>query len=211
MEIAIQKLAKSAIAVIIQNRTYLVSFQTVIMKVVGNEVVAVYDGYDKGRGTVNHINLFIEQYGVDFTIKGKELFPLKNDKRKELLDILYQETKQNDRRKELMEILYQETNQIKEHVKSDKLLFVQIAVNAVAISFNGESILFSYEKPIMEVVDHKIVKVYEGFDRSVVITKHIFAFIETLEKDATINGEKFLDLSNYMRKQAMEHLYFMTC
>jgi hypothetical protein len=190
MEITIKKLAKSAIAVIIQNRTYLVSFQTIIMKVVGNEVVAVYDGYDKGRGTVNHINLFIEQYGVDFTIKGEELFPLKNDRRKELLDILYQETKQ-----------------MGESIEIVKPLFTQIAVNAVAISFNDTTVLFSYENPIMKVVDHEIVKVYEGFDRSVVITKHIFAFIEELEKDATINGEKFLDLSNYMRKQAMEVLY----
>lgn len=160
------------------------------MKVVGNEVVAVYDGYDKGRGTVNHINLFIEQYGVDFTIKGEELFPLKNDRRKELLDVLYQETKQ-----------------MEESIEIVKPLFKQIAVNAVAISFNEESILFSYENPIMKVVNNEIVKVYEGFDRSVVITKHIFAFIEELEKDATINGEKFLDLSNYMRKQAMEILY----
>ena len=190
MEIAIKKLAKSAIAVIIQNRTYLVSFQTPIIKVVGNEVVAVYDGYDKGRGTVNHINLFIEQYGVNFTIKGEELFPLKNDKRKELLDVLYQETKQMGGSIEIV-----------------KPLFTQIAVNAVAISFNDTTVLFSYETPIMKVVDHEIVKVYEGFDRSVVITKHIFAFIEELEKDATINGEKFLDLSNYMRKQAMEVLY----
>lgn len=190
MEIAIKKLAKSAIAVIIQNRTYLVSFQTPIIKVVGNEVVAVYDGYDKGRGTVNHINLFIEQYGVNLTIKGEELFPLKNDKRKELLDVLYQETKQMGGSIEIV-----------------KPLFTQIAVNAVAISFNDTTVLFSYETPIMKVVDHEIVKVYEGFDRSVVITKHIFAFIEELEKDATINGEKFLDLSNYMRKQAMEVLY----
>lgn len=190
MTIAIQKLAKSAIAVIIQNRTYLVSFQTVIMKVVGNEVVAVYDGYDKGRGTVNHINLFIEQYGVDFTIKGEKLFPLKNDRRKELLDILYQETKQ-----------------MGESIEIVKPLFTQIAVNAVAISFNDTTVLFSYETPIMKVVNHEIVKVYEGFDRNVVITKHIFAFIEELEKDAIINGEKFLDLSNYMRKQAMEVLY----
>lgn len=190
MEIAIKKLAKSAIAVTIQNEMYLVSFQTPIMKVAGNEVVAVYEGYDRGRGTVNHINTFIEQYGVDFTIKGEKFFPLKND-----------------RRKELMDILYQETNQMKEPLKSDKLLFVQIAANAVAISFNEVSVLFSYEKPIMKVENHKIVKVYEGFDRNVVITKHIFAFIEELEKDVTINGEKFLDLSNYMRKQAMENLY----
>jgi len=190
MKIAIKKLAKSAIAVIIQNRTYLVSFQTPIIKVVGNEVVAVYDGYDKGRGTVNHINLFIEQYGVDFTIKGEKLFPLKNDRRKELLDILYRETKQ-----------------LGENIEIVRPLFTQIAVNAVAISFNDTTVLFSYETPIMKVVDHEIVKVYEGFDRSVVITKHIFAFIEELEKDATINGEKFLDLSNYMRKQAMELLY----
>lgn len=190
MEITIKKLAKSAIAVIIQNRTYLVSFQTIIMKVVGNEVVAVYDGYDKGRGTVNHINLFIEQYGVDFTIKGEKLFPLKNDRRKELLDILYRETKQ-----------------LGENIEIVKPLFTQIAVNAVVISFNDTTVLFSYETPIMKVVDHEIVKVYEGFDRNVVITKHIFAFIEELEKDAIINGEKFLDLSNYMRKQAMEILY----
>lgn len=190
MEIAIKKLAKSAIAVTIQNEMYLVSFQAPIMKVVGKEVVAVYDGYDKGRGTVNHINLFIEQYGVDFTIKDEKLFPLKNDRRKELLDILYRETKQ-----------------LGENIEIVKPLFTLIAVNAVAISFNEVSVLFSYEKPIMKVVDHEIVKVYEGFDRSVVITKHIFAFIEELEKDATINGEKFLDLSNYMRKQAMELLY----
>ena len=189
MEIAIKKLAKSSIAVIIQNRTYLVSFQTVIMKVVGNKVVAVYDGYDKGRGTVNHINLFIEQYGVNFTIKDEKLFPLKNDRRKELLDILYRETKQ-----------------LGENIEIVKPLFTQIAVNAVAISFNDTTVLFSYETPIMKVVNHEIVKVYEGFDRNVVITKHIFAFIEELEKDATINEEKFLDLSNYMRKQAMEVL-----
>ena len=193
MTIAIKQLAKSAIAVTIQNRTYLVSFQTIIMKVVRNEVVAVYDGYDKGRGTVNHINLFIEQYGVDFTIKGEELFPLKNDKRKELLDILYKETKQ-----------------MGESIDIVKPLFTQIAVNAVAISFNGEDVLFSYENPIMKVVNHEIVKVYEGFDRNVVITKHIFAFIEELEKDATINVEKFLDLSNHMRKQAMKALYQKT-
>lgn len=190
MEIAIKRLAKSAIAVSIQNEMYLVSFQKPIIKVAGNEVVAVYEGYDRGRGTVNHINIFIEQYGVDFTIKGEKFFPLKNDRRKELMDILYQETKQ-----------------MEENVKSVDPLFTQIAVNSVAVSFNEVSVLFSYEKPIMKVVNHKIVKVYEGFNRNVVITKHIFAFIKELEKDSTINGEKFLDLSNYMRKQAMETLY----
>lgn len=190
MEIAIKRLAKSATVVTLQDMTYLVSFQKPIIKVVGKEVVAVYEGYDRGRGTVNHINLFIKQYGVDFTIKGEEIFPLKNDRRKELLDILYQETKQ-----------------MGESVEIVKPLFTQIAVNAVAISFNDTTVLFSYETPIMKVVNHEIVKVYEGFDRNVVITKHIFAFIEELEKDAIINGEKFLDLSNYMRKQAMEVLY----
>ena len=50
--------------------------------------------------------------------------------------------------------------------------------NTVAVSINSETYLFSYDSPILKVVDDEIITVYDRYDYSQTTTKHINQFID---------------------------------
>ena len=52
------------------------------------------------------------------------------------------------------------------------------ATNTIAVSINYETYLFSYDSPILKIVDDEIVNIYDKYDYSQITTKHINQFID---------------------------------
>lgn len=52
------------------------------------------------------------------------------------------------------------------------------ATNTIAITIDDATYLFSYDSPILKIIDDEIVNIYDRYDYSQTTTKHINQFID---------------------------------
>lgn len=78
----------NVIAIQTHDGTYLFSYDSPILKVVDDEIVAVYNRYDYSQTTTKHINQFIDSYGY-LKLGDVNIFAENNKTRKKLLDEFY--------------------------------------------------------------------------------------------------------------------------
>lgn len=80
------------------------------------------------------------------------------------------------------------------------------ATNTIAVSINYETYLFSYDSPILKIVNEKIVNIYDKYDYSQTTTKHINQFIDNYGYlklgDVNIFAE-----DNKTRKKLLDEFY----
>lgn len=80
------------------------------------------------------------------------------------------------------------------------------ATNTVAITTDEATYLFSYDSPILKIVDDEIVNVYDKYDYSQTTTKHINQFIDNYGylklSDVNIFAE-----DNKTRKKLLDEFY----
>lgn len=80
-----------------------------------------------------------------------------------------------------------------------KPTFKQVQNNCAYISINEQSFLFSYESPILKIVNNEIVKIYDEYDYSSTTSKHINKFIDQYGF-LKLNSENIYPLDNRKRK-----------
>lgn len=78
--------------------------------------------------------------------------------------------------------------------------------NTVAITIDDATYLFSYDSPILKIVDDEIVNIYDKYDYSQTTTKHINQFIDSYGYlklgDVNIFAE-----DNKTRKKLLDEFY----
>ena len=78
--------------------------------------------------------------------------------------------------------------------------------NCVYVEIGDETILFSYESPILKIVNNEIVEIYDDYDYSSTTTKHINQFIDQYGF-LKLNGENIYPLENRKRKKLLDKFY----
>ena len=85
---ALQFRATNTVAITTNDRTYLFSYDSPILKIVNDEIVKVYYRYNYSQTTTKHINQFIDEYGY-LKLGDVNLFAEDNKTRKKLLNEFY--------------------------------------------------------------------------------------------------------------------------
>lgn len=71
----------------------------------------------------------------------------------------------------------------------------------------GETdVLFSYDTPVLEIKDYKIVRVFEAYSFSPTTSKHINKFIDSFGF-IQLNGQNLFALDNRQRKKLLDEFY----
>ena len=87
-----------------------------------------------------------------------------------------------------------------------KPTFKQIQNNCAYISINEQTFLFSYESPILKIVNNEIVEIYDDYNYSSTTSKHINQFIDQYGF-LKLNGENIYPLENRKRKKILDQFY----
>ena len=80
------------------------------------------------------------------------------------------------------------------------------ATNTVAITTDEATYLFSYDSPILKIVDDEIVNVYDKYDYSQTTTKHINQFIDNYGYLKLSEVNIFAE-DNKTRKKLLDEFY----
>lgn len=82
----------------------------------------------------------------------------------------------------------------------------QIQNNCVCVTFDDQTILFSYESPILKIVNNNIVEIYDDYNYSSSTSKHINKFID--QYGFLVLGEtNIYPLDNRKRKKLLDEFY----
>ena len=87
-----------------------------------------------------------------------------------------------------------------------KPTFKQVQNNCAYISINEQTFLFSYESPILKIVNNEIVEIYDEYDYSSTTSKHINKFIDQYGF-LKLNSENIYPLDNRKRKKLLDQFY----
>lgn len=82
----------------------------------------------------------------------------------------------------------------------------QIQNNCVYVNLDEQTFLFSYESPILKLINNNIVEIYEDYDYSPTTTKHINKFIDSYGF-LKLNDENIYPLDNKKRKKLLDQFY----
>lgn len=80
------------------------------------------------------------------------------------------------------------------------------ATNTVAITIDDATYLFSYDLPILKIVDDEIVKIYYRYNYSQTTTKHINQFIDSYGYLKLGDVNMFAE-DNKTRKNLLDEFY----
>ena len=78
--------------------------------------------------------------------------------------------------------------------------------NCVYVEIGDETILFSYESPILKLINNNIIEIYEDYDHSPTTTKHINKFIDNCGY-LKLNSDDLYLLNNKKRKELLNKFY----
>lgn len=82
----------------------------------------------------------------------------------------------------------------------------QVQNNCVYVTIDEQTFLFSYESPILKLINNDIVEIYEDYDYSPTTTKHINKFIDSYGF-LKLNDENIYPLDNKKRKKLLDQFY----
>ena len=82
----------------------------------------------------------------------------------------------------------------------------QVQNNCVYVTIAEQTFLFSYESPILKLINNNIVEIYEDYDYSPTTTKHINKFIDNYGY-LKLNGDDLYLLNNRKRKELLDQFY----
>lgn len=82
----------------------------------------------------------------------------------------------------------------------------QVQNNCVYVTIDKQTFLFSYESPILKLINNDIVEIYEDYDYSPTTTKHINKFIDNYGY-LKLNDENLYLLNNIKRKKLLDQFY----
>lgn len=85
----------------------------------------------------------------------------------------------------------------------------QVKNNCVYVNLDEQTFLFSYESPILKIVNNEIVEVYDDYDYSSTTSKHINQFIDQYGL-LKLNGENIYPLENRKRKKLLNQFYIQS-
>ena len=78
--------------------------------------------------------------------------------------------------------------------------------NCVYVTIDEQTFLFSYESPILKIVNNEIVEIYEDYDHSPTTTKHINKFIDNYGY-LKLNSDDLYLINNKKRKELLNKFY----
>lgn len=82
----------------------------------------------------------------------------------------------------------------------------QVQNNCVYVTIDDQTFLFSYESPILKLINNDVVEIYENYDYSPTTTKHINKFIDSYGF-LKLNDENIYPLDNKKRKELLDQFY----
>lgn len=82
----------------------------------------------------------------------------------------------------------------------------QVQNNCVYVTFNDQTILFSYESPILKIVNNNIVEIYDDYNYSSSTSKHINKFIDQYGF-LVLDETNIYPLDNRKRKKLLDEFY----
>lgn len=82
----------------------------------------------------------------------------------------------------------------------------QIQNNCVYVTFDEQTILFSYESPILKIVNNNIVEIYDDYNYSSSTSKHINKFIDQYGF-LVLNETNIYPIDNRKRKKLLDEFY----
>lgn len=82
----------------------------------------------------------------------------------------------------------------------------QVQNNCIYVTIDEQTFLFSYESPILKLINNNIVEIYEDYDYSPTTTKHINKFIDSYGF-LKLNDENIYPLDNKKRKKLLDQFY----
>lgn len=82
----------------------------------------------------------------------------------------------------------------------------QVQNNCVYVTFDDQTILFSYESPILKIVNNNIVEIYDDYNYSSSTSKHINKFIDQYGF-LLLNETNIYPLDNRKRKKLLDEFY----
>ena len=82
----------------------------------------------------------------------------------------------------------------------------QIQNNCVYVTFDDQTILFSYESPILKIVNNNIVEIYNDYNYSSSTSKHINKFIDQYGF-LILDETNIYPLDNRKRKKLLDEFY----
>ena len=82
----------------------------------------------------------------------------------------------------------------------------QVQNNCVYVTFDEQTILFSYESPILKIVNNNIVEIYDDYNYSSSTSKHINKFIDQYGF-LVLNETNIYPLDNRKRKKLLDEFY----
>lgn len=82
----------------------------------------------------------------------------------------------------------------------------QVQNNCVYVTIDDQTFLFSYESPILKLINNDVVEIYENYDYSPTTTKHINKFIDSYGF-LKLNDENIYPLDNKKRKKLLDQFY----
>ena len=85
----------------------------------------------------------------------------------------------------------------------------QIQNNCVYVNLDEQTFLFSYESPILKIVNNEIIEIYDDYDYSSTTSKHINQFIDKYGF-LKLNGENIYPLENRKRKKRLDQFYIQS-
>lgn len=82
----------------------------------------------------------------------------------------------------------------------------QVQNNCIYVTFNDQTILFSYESPILKIVNNNIVEIYDDYNYSSSTSKHINKFIDQYGF-LVLDETNIYPLDNRKRKKLLDEFY----
>lgn len=82
----------------------------------------------------------------------------------------------------------------------------QVQNNCVYVTIDEQTFLFSYESPILKLINNNVVEIYENYDYSPTTTKHINKFIDSYGF-LKLNDKNIYPLDNKKRKKLLNQFY----
>lgn len=82
----------------------------------------------------------------------------------------------------------------------------QVQNNCVYVTFDDQTILFSYESPILKIVNNNIVEIYDDYNYSSSTSKHINKFIDQYGF-LVLDETNIYPLDNRKRKNLLDEFY----
>lgn len=82
----------------------------------------------------------------------------------------------------------------------------QVQNNCVYVTFEDQTILFSYESPILKIVNNNIIEIYDDYNYSLSTSKHINKFIDQYGF-LILDETNIYPLDNRKRKKLLDEFY----